>query len=225
MNAPQPLRIAVVGAGGRMGGELVRLLARDPEHYRLTAAWVGASSSALNRDAGELAGLEAIGVACSVTGETNGEVDAVVDFSTVAAIPMVVRAAEAYGAALISGVTGLDEAAQAALAESARRVPVLHADNFGLGVAVLKELAVLARARLGSGFDIEIGETHHRGKRDAPSGTARMLGRALGADDARIRSGAREGSEIGYSVRRGGNVIGEHTVSFLGPHERLELTH
>lgn len=219
-----PLRIAVAGAGGRMGGELVRLLASDPA-YRLTAAWVGAGSRALGRDTGELAGIDTLGIAGSATGEADAEVDVVVDFSTPAAVPGVAHAAASRGAALISGVTGLDEAAQAALADAARRVPVLHADNFSLGVAVLKALAIQARERLGSDFDIEIAEAHHRGKRDAPSGTALMLGRALGDEAARIRCGAREGSEIGYSLRRGGNVIGEHTVSFLGPHERLELTH
>ncbi|MGH8127319.1 MAG: 4-hydroxy-tetrahydrodipicolinate reductase [Gammaproteobacteria bacterium] len=225
MSASLPMHIAVAGAGGRMGGELVRLLASDTEQYRLTAAWVDADSRALGQDVGELAGIGAIGVVCSTTGDTSAAVSAIVDFSTVAAMPAVTRAAEVHGAALVSGVTGLDEAAQAALADSARRVPVLHADNFSLGVAVLKELAILAHARLGNGFDIEISEAHHRAKRDAPSGTARMLGRALGDDEVRIRSGAREGNEIAYSVRRGGNVIGEHTVSFLGPHERLELTH
>lgn len=224
MGTRQPLRIVVAGAGGRMGGELVRLLAKDPD-YCLAAAWVGSRSRDLGRDAGELAGLAPLGVECTATGETNCEVDAVIDFSTAAAVPDVAKAAAACGAALASGVTGLDATARAALEEAARSVAVLHADNFSLGVAVLKELAVLARERLGSGFDIEIDEAHHRGKRDAPSGTARMLGRALGDTEGRIRIGARDDHEIGYAVRRGGGVIGEHTVSFLGPHERLELTH
>ena len=207
-----------------MGGELVRLLARDPA-CRLAAAWIGAGSDGLGRDAGELAGIAPLGIACTETGEAGAEMDVVVDFSTVTAVPGVARAAATCGAALVSGVTGLDEAARDALRECARRVPVLHADNFSIGVAVLGELAAIARERLGSAFDIEISEAHHRGKRDAPSGTARMLGRVLGDENAAIRTGARDGSEIGYSVRRGGNVVGEHTVSFLGPHERLELTH
>lgn len=219
-----PLRIAVAGARGRMGGELVRLLANYPD-CRLAAAWVGAGSAGLGRDAGESAGMAPLGIACTTPGETDGGIDVVVDFSTVPAVPGVARAAVACGAALVSGVTGLDETAWEALRESARRVPVLHADNFSIGVAVLRELATIARERLGPGFDIEIGEAHHRGKRDAPSGTALMLGRALGDERGRIRTGARDGDEIGYSVRRGGNVVGEHTVSFLGSHERLELTH
>jgi len=224
MRTDAPLRVAVAGAGGRMGGELVRLLARDPA-CRLAAAWIGAGSDGRGRDAAELAGITALGIACTETGEAGAEVDVVVDFSTVTAVPGVARAAVECGAALVSGVTGLDEAAREALRESARQVPVLHADNFSIGVTVLRELAVIARERLGPGFDIEISEAHHRGKRDAPSGTARMLGRALGDKQGRIRTGARGGSEIGYSVCRGGNVVGEHTVSFLGPHERLELTH
>ena len=224
MQASAPLRIAVAGAAGRMGGELVRLLAKDPD-FRLAAAWVGAGSAGLGRDAGELAGLAPLGLECTATGETCGGVDAVIDFSTVAAVPEVARAAAACEAALASGVTGLDGPAREALDEAARSIPVLHADNFSLGAAVLKELAMLARRRLGPGFDIEISEAHHRGKRDAPSGTALMLGRALGDGEGRIRTAAREGQGIGYAVRRGGGVIGEHTVSFLGPHERLELTH
>jgi len=198
MSGMQSLRIAVVGASGRMGAELVRLLAHDVAHYRLTAAWVGAGSVALGQDVGEPAGIGALGMRCTTIGAANAEVDAIVDFSTVAAMPDVARAAGDRGAAWVCGVTGLDEAARAALAEAARQVPVLHADNFSLGVAVLKKLAVLARERLGAGFDIEIGEAHHRGKRDVPSGTACMLGRALGDREGHIRSGARVEGEIAY---------------------------
>lgn len=222
-----PLRIAVAGAAGRMGRELVKLIAGEPERFGLAAAWVPAGSDALGRDAGEVAGCTgSIGVPCSEIANEGADVDVVIDFTNVAAVPGVARAAVAAKAALLSGVTGLDEAARTAQAGAADRVPVLHADNFSLGVAVLKELAVLARQRLGERFDVEIDEVHHRGKRDAPSGTARMLGRALGDTVDAIRAAPRENpGEIGYSVRRGGQVIGEHTVHFLGPHERLELTH
>ena len=220
-----PIRIAVAGAAGRMGRELVKLVAADPQHYALAAAWVPPRSEALGRDAGELADCpKSLGVSCSEI--EAADVDVVVDFTAVEAVPDVTRAAVAAKAALVCGVTGLDEAARKALSAAARDVPALHAENFSLGVAVLKELAVIARQRLGEGFDVEIDEVHHRGKRDAPSGTARMLGRALGDTAEAIRSAPREKpGEIGYSVRRGGQVIGEHTVYFLGPHERLELTH
>ena len=220
-----PMRIAVAGAAGRLGRELVKLVAAEPQRYVLTAAWVSPGSEALGRDAGELAGCtNSLDVSCS--GMAVADADVVVDFTTVEAVPDVAHAAAAAKAALVSGVTGLDEAARKSLSEAARQVPVLHADNFSLGVAVLKELAIMARKRLGAGFDVEIDEVHHRGKRDAPSGTARMLGRALGDTAGAVRTAPREKQgEIGYSVRRGGRVIGEHTVHFLGPHERLELTH
>ena len=219
------MRVAVAGAAGRMGRELVKLVAAGSQRYALTAAWVSPGSEALGRDAGELAGCpKSLDVSCSEM-ET-ADADVVVDFTTVEAVPDVARTAVAAKAALVSGVTGLDEAARQSLSEAARQVPVLHADNFSLGVAVLKELAVIARQRLGAGFDVEIDEVHHRGKRDAPSGTALMLGRTLGDTAGAIRTAPREKpGEIGYSVRRGGRVIGEHTVHFLGPHERLELTH
>jgi len=220
-----PLRVALAGAAGRMGMELARLVAAEPERYTLAAAWVPAGSEALGRDAGDVAGCpRALGVECSEIGAVKADV--VIDFTTVAAVPEVAGAAVAAKAALVSGVTGLDETASEAQDKAAQRIPVMHADNFSLGVAVLTELAMIARQRLGEGFDVEIEEAHHRGKRDAPSGTARMLGRALGDTAGAIRSALRETpGEIGYSVRRGGQVIGEHTVHFLGPHERLELTH
>lgn len=224
MSRGSPLRIAVAGAAGRMGRQIIRAAAARPERYALAAAWVAPGSAAIGLDAGEQAGMSRAGVACTEAVEQ--DLDAVIDFTTVQAVPSVARAAAASRAALVSGVTGLDEAADAALSAAAEVIPVLHADNFSLGVAVLKELAVLARQRLGGDFDIEIDEMHHRGKRDAPSGTARMLGRALGDTGGGIRAGARgSAAEIGYSVRRGGQVAGEHTVYFLGPHERIELRH
>lgn len=225
MNDDGPLRIVVAGATGRMGTELLRLITGDPLRYRAAGAWVSPSSIATNRDIGHLIGIGETGLLCSATGEVTIPVDVVVDFSVAAAAADIARQACSLGAALVNGVTGLEETARFAFAESARQIPLLHAENFSRGVAVLAELVVLAKKHLGADFDIEIGETHHRAKRDTPSGTARMLGRALGDGIATVRRGPRRDGEIGYSVRRGGTVTGEHTVSFLGPHECLEFTH
>lgn len=225
MNNRQPIRIALAGASGRMGGELVRLIATQSDRHRLTGAWVGAGSHALGRDVGELAGVGSLGLTCTAVGQTEEPVDAVIDFTVPAAMHEVRQAVIEHEAAWVSGVTGLDDEAFALLDQAAQQVPVLHADNFSLGIAVLKELAVLAQQRLGDAFDIEIDEAHHRDKRDAPSGTAVMLGRALGDNDTTLRAGARKPGEIGYSVRRGGGVRGDHTVHFLGRNQRLELTH
>lgn len=219
-----PLRIAVAGANGRMGGEVIRLIAGDPRQYSLVAAWVSLDSDKLGVDAGELTGCLPLGVVC--TAPQPADIDVVVDFTAVQAVPQIAGVAVECNAPLVSGVTGLDDPAKKSLSDAAAHVPVLHANNFSLGVAVLKELAVLARERLGDAFDIEIDEIHHRGKRDAPSGTARMLGQALGDSSTAVRTGPRETrGEIGYSVRRGGQVPGEHTVYFLGAHETLELRH
>ncbi len=208
-----------------MGGELARLIVARPDRYRLTGAWVSGTSQALERDVGEAVGIGSLGLVCTKVGEVEAAPDVVIDFSTPAAMPNVMRAAVAFDAAWVSGVTGLDDEAQALLDQAAQEIPMLHADNFSLGIAVLVELAALAKARLGADFDIEIDEAHHRAKCDAPSGTARMLGHALDDGSGTIRVGPREAGEIGYSVRRGGGVRGEHTVYFLGRNERLELTH
>ena len=120
---------------------------------------------------------------------------------------------------LLVGATGLDEATQQALRLAAERIAVLIAPNTSVGVGVLTELAVIAARRLGADFDIQIAEAHHRDKRDAPSGTALSLKRA-------IEQGASRGPEdIGVAVVRAGDIVGEHTVIFASDGERLELTH
>lgn len=225
MSKQQPIRIALAGASGRMGTELLRLIGVRPDRYRLVGAWVGQSSHALGRDAGEVAGIDSQGIVCTTIGNVNDGVDAVIDFSLPVAAREVSDAVVALKAAWVCGVTGLDDEESDLVNRVAEKAPVLHADNFSIGIAVLAELAALAKERLGDSFDIEIDEAHHRAKRDAPSGTARMLGRVLGDQVGRIRTGPRESGEIGYSVRRGGGVRGEHTVYFLGQNERIELTH
>jgi 4-hydroxy-tetrahydrodipicolinate reductase len=159
-----------------------------------------------------------------------------VDFSHAEAFDAAVALAVGHGLALVSGTTGLDERQQSLLDDAARRVPVLWAANFSLGVALLEHLAEIAAARLGPGFDAEIVEAHHRLKRDAPSGTALALGEAVArgrgttlAEAAAFarhgQTGARRDGEIGFAVVRGGDIVGEHTVMFAGVGERLELTH
>jgi 4-hydroxy-tetrahydrodipicolinate reductase len=136
----------------------------------------------------------------------------------------------------VTGTTGLSDAQQAALAQAAATIPVLWAANFSLGVALLRKLAAQAAATLGEEFDVEIVEAHHRHKQDAPSGTALALGRTIA--DARRRSlgdvaryarhglvGPRTPGEIGFAVVRAADIVGEHTVLFAAPGERLELTH
>jgi len=171
-------------------------------------------------------------VAAAVTAAAAGGV--VIDFSSPTATRDVARAAAAAGVGIVCGTTGLDAETSRALEEAARVVPVFVASNMSVGVHVLGVLVARAIAMMGPGFDVEIVESHHRRKVDAPSGTAltlaEMASAALGGDVARVdgrtgRPGARPPREIGVHAVRGGDVVGDHQVHLLGDGERLELTH
>jgi 4-hydroxy-tetrahydrodipicolinate reductase len=126
----------------------------------------------------------------------------------------------------VIGTTGLNDKDMKEMQDAAKGCPLLWSANMSVGVNLLAALVEQASAKLGPAFDIEIAETHHRNKIDAPSGTALMLGKATGRAAAPIdRSGKRETGTLGYSVQRGGDVIGDHTVSFFGASERIELSH
>lgn len=142
--------------------------------------------------------------------------DVIVDFSAPAALESSLERAESAGVPVLIGTTGLDEDADQRIAAAAERVAVLRAANTSLGVALLNDLVERAARVLGPDWDIEIAEIHHRKKVDAPSGTALMLGRL---------AEAASGRSIGYASLRGGTVAGDHDVMFLGPEERLILSH
>ena len=220
----QRRRVLVHGASGRMGRSLVALLAEHPD-LQLVAA-VG---NAPRADLGALSVLRPAQI-----GQAPG-FDVAIDFSAAAALPALAAACAERAAALVSGTTGLDAAAEAALASASERVPVLWAANFSLGVALLAALARQAAAALPD-WDCEIVEFHHRRKLDAPSGTALRLGEAVAegrglrlADAARHgRVGAdapRQAGEIGFHALRGGDVVGDHQIHFAGAAEVVELSH
>ncbi len=223
-------RIAVLGATGRMGAGLVRELADHP-----TAMLAGAyARGRAGTDAGTAAGLAApLGV--PLTEDRSAALataEVALDFTLPEALPENLAACLARGCALLVGTTGLDAAAQATLEAAGRRIAVLLAPNTSLGVALLARLVAEAARALPEDFDIEVLEAHHRDKRDAPSGTARLLAAAAAAargrprpEAAASRAGARAAGSIGFASLRGGDVAGEHTVLFLGPGERLELGH
>lgn len=221
--------VAILGASGRMGQTLLRCL---PEFPALVLRGAGTAPGAglAGRDAGEVAGLGVLGVTLTegVAGALDGARVAI-DFTLAEAVPDTAAACAAAGVALVCGVTGLDARAQQSLRDAAAVVPVLWAPNMSAGVAVLERLAALAATALAE-FDAGIYEVHHGAKRDAPSGTALALGRAVarargfdaaGAEpDAQFRAPA-----LGYGVLRVGDVVGEHTVTLAGAGERLELSH
>ena len=226
------MRLAIHGVTGRMGQAVTRIAAS--EGVSIVGAIASSGSAGLGRDAGEIAGAGAVGTI--VTADAASGLlgaDVVIDFSKAAALPHLLKLAMHQRVAVVSGTTRLDATGERLLDEAAKIVPVLWAANTSLGVQVLAELVTLAVQKLGLGFDVEIVETHHRAKIDAPSGTAERL--RLAVEEARgelHRVAGREGNvgprkpdEIGVLALRGGDVIGDHTIHLLGHGERLELTH
>ena len=222
-------RVAVLGASGRMGRAVVRLA-----HEAGMKVVLAVAATEHGRDAGELAGIGAIGVL--VTGDArtiaSSGAEVLIDFSAPAALVEAAAICGSAGIALVSGTTGLDDGAKSALDDAAKRCAVLWEPNMSVGVHVLSRLVAQALAALGPSFDVEVVETHHRAKVDAPSGTAICLGDVVkNARSGRYvngregRPGARQPDEIGMHAVRGGDVIGDHTVFFFGDGERLELTH
>lgn len=204
------LRLAVFGETGRMGRAVVRL-AEAAGHTVVFRA---------SADTGNVHGLAESGAMVAI------------DFSHASAFAAIARACVESGVALVSGTTGFEAEGEAALAEAARSVAVLWEPNMSIGVFVLGALVREATRRLGEGFDVEIVETHHKHKLDAPSGTALRLAesvravRALAPRHGRHGASARRGAdELGMHAVRGGSVVGDHTVSFFGESERLELSH
>jgi len=226
------VKLAVHGATGRMGLSIVRG-ARAAGDEIVGGACAHGDPNA-GRDLGELAGIGSLGVVATPDiGSALLGADVVIDFSTAAAVPALLGTAAQQRVAVVSGTTGLGEAAESALERASQVVPVLWAPNTSLGVHVLSELVEQAVKKLGSRFDVEIVELHHRRKIDAPSGTALRLAAAARAgrpDLAELHArdgnvGARGKNELGVLAVRGGDVIGDHTVFLLGTGERLELTH
>ncbi len=222
------MKIGILGASGRMGQLLVReVLAIDGAH--LGAAVVSKQSHVLDQIAADTIVYSADAAAAFAA------CDALIDFALPAAAAHHAGLAAQYKKPLVIGVTGMDAATQSAIDAAAQDTAILQSANMSLGVTLLAALVEQAAARLGDDFDIEIFEAHHRHKQDAPSGTALLLGRAAaagrGVDPATHISppypphGVREKGKIGMSVFRGGDVVGEHTVTFAGSGERVELAH
>jgi 4-hydroxy-tetrahydrodipicolinate reductase len=233
----EPIRVAILGATGRMGRSLLRAI-HDRTEFELVGALASADCPALGQDAGDMAGLNRrFGAAITADRATAlARAEVALDFTLAAAVAANADACVRRGCALLVGTTGLDGDVHAALDAAATRIPLLQAANTSLGITLLARLVGQAAAALPPEYDIEIVEAHHRYKVDAPSGTALALGEAAaGGRGAALRelaagvtgghAGARRAGSIGFAVVRGGDIVGEHTVIYAGPGERLELTH
>jgi len=223
-----PLRIAINGASGRMGKELLGCLAGD-ERFELVHAVVSPHSA---HDGTPLPGTT-LRYAHGWQGAPF--IDVVIDFSGPAGLSAALDHCLERGVAMVSGTTGLDTALERRLKDAAERIPLLRAANFSLGIAVLTRLLREASAALHD-WDLEIVEAHHGRKEDAPSGTALALGHAAAAargttlaKDAVYsregRTGPRRLGSIGFAVVRGGDIVGEHQALLVGHGERVELGH
>jgi 4-hydroxy-tetrahydrodipicolinate reductase len=224
------------GAAGRMGMRIVALLGEAPG-LRLAAALEAPTHPSLGRDAGEVAGAGRLGI--PITGDPKAAIThdrMLVEFSVPDASLEHLRLVAAAGARAVIGTTGFSAAQREEIAVLARRAAILVAPNMSVAVTLaFNVLAVMAKA-LGDSYDVEITETHHRFKKDAPSGTAvrmaEVIAEALGRDLSQVGvygrhglPGERTDKEIGVMSLRSGDVVGEHTVSFGTLGERLELTH
>lgn len=230
------LRIGISGCGGRMGRMLVAEVVATQD-CRLAGGVESASSRELGKDIGELAGIGATGLIASAdVAALFNAADVVIDFSTPDSSVAHAQLAAAAKKALVIGTTGLDDKANAALREAAKRAPILWAPNMSLGVNLMLGLVAQMARGLSDEYDIEILEMHHRHKVDAPSGTALALGKAaaegrgidLSAHSQRVRdgiTGPRKRGDIGFATLRGGDNPGEHRVIFAAEGEQIELTH
>lgn len=223
-----PIELAIVGAEGRMGTSLLENAAAVDD-LRIGAAIT-------NPDSPAPATLGPQSVEATTDPAAVGDVDVAIDFSAPAAFVGAARQCAASGVPIVSGTTGLDDEQWAEIDSLSRKVAVLYAANFSVGVNLLTHLVEQASGGFGDDVDIEIFEAHHRNKVDAPSGTAKALGEAAadgrGEDLDEVarwtrhgHTGERTDDEIGFQVLRGGDIVGEHTAFFCADGERLELTH
>lgn len=230
------MRLIVAGAGGRMGRTLIHAIAAS-KGVTLAAAVEAAGSAVIGRDAGELAGLGKNGV--TVASEIEpllAGADGLLDFTVPAATVAFAEHTGRAGMVHVIGTTGLSGENENLIAQAAKRAVIVKSGNMSMGVNLLAALVERVAQTLDDEFDVEILEMHHNKKVDAPSGTALMLGRAAaqgrGIDLAQHCVRARDGhtgmrcpGDIGFAALRGGSVVGDHTVIFAGPAERIELAH
>lgn len=228
-------RVGIVGVSGRMGAELVKAVGTDGR-AQLAAAITRPGSASIGKDSGTQVGRHANGVAVGADLKAViSSLDVVIDFSRADAVAATAEVCAAAGVPLMIGTTGLTPETQRCIDAAARRIAVLVSANTSLALNVLLELVRRASQALPDTYDIEIFEAHHRHKVDAPSGTALALGdaaakgrgitleRPVGITGA--RPGERAPGGIGFAVSRGGDVVGEHDVRFLGAGEQLKLSH
>ena len=232
---PPPLRIAVAGASGRMGHMLIEAVSASSD-CQLGGALDIAGSPALGSDPlAPLGRRSALRITDDLRAGLAG-CDVLIDFTRPEGTLAHLAVCRELGVRAVIGTTGFSDAQKAQIAEAARHIAIVMAPNMSLGVNVVLKLLDMAARALNEGYDIEVIEAHHRHKVDAPSGTALAMGEVLARATGRTLdacavwgrhgvTGERDPSSIGFSVIRGGDIVGDHTVLFAGTGERIEITH
>ena len=228
------LRIAITGAAGRMGRRIAAL-AIEAEAFDIVAATEEPGHAALGRDVGELAGAGAFGVKVTCDWPEDAEADVVIDFSLPEGTMKFLPACRRRRVPMVVGTTGLTASQQAEVSDSAREIALVQAANFSVGINVLLNVVAMVARAVGEDYDVEVAETHHRFKKDAPSGTAIALARSVCAargkdygDQAVLGRGGqcpRKPGEIGMHALRVGDTVGEHTVHFGNLGETIHVGH
>ena len=227
-------RIAIAGAAGRMGRNLIAAC-DEADDLKLTLALERDGHETIGADSGLLAGLAANDLPI-VAALTAGDFDILIDFTHPSATSGHVDFCRDNGKAMVIGTTGCDEAIESRLADAGHDIPIVYAPNMSVGVNLCLQLLQTAAAVFGDDVDIEIVEAHHRHKVDAPSGTALKMGRVIAdtlgrdLDECAVygregQTGERDRKTIGFETIRAGDIVGEHTVIFAAEGERVEIVH
>lgn len=228
------MRIAIAGADGRMGRMLIEAVLQSAD-LKLSVALDRPGSPAIGQDAGTFLGQDT-GVLITDDLDALSQADCLIDFTRPEGTLNHLQACVKHGTKCVIGTTGFSDQGKQAIQAASQKIAIVFAPNMSVGVNATLKLLDMAARLLNSGYDVEVFEAHHRNKVDAPSGTALAMGEAVAsawgkklddiADWARHgETGARETGKIGFSVVRGGDIIGDHTVYFCGTGERIEITH
>mgnify|MGYP001159577847 CR=1 FL=1 len=230
------LKIAVLGASGRMGQAVLECIS-ETDDLSVVGAVTETADPALGKDAGENIGLDALGVRLTDDRKLGlDDAEVAIDFTLPSAMIANVQACVDSGTALVIGTTGLEEKHLSVMDNASLEIPLVYSRNMSVGMSVFMNLIGRAAQGLGPDYDVEISEAHHRDKVDAPSGTALALGeevakaQGLKLEDIAIherhgKTGPRVPGTIGFSVVRGGNIVGTHSVLFAASEESIEFSH
>ena len=230
------INIGVIGAGGRMGRMLIEAVQDNPQ-TTLSAAIERQGSSLVGADAGEVSSIGRINI--KIVDDLVAvidDIDVLIDFSLPKATEQNMQICAEHKVAMVIGTTGFNEQQEQALTEASKHIPIVYAGNYSTGVNLSLKLLAMAAKAFGDEADVEIIESHHKHKVDAPSGTAYMMAEAVaearGQDLKEVavygregQTGARKAGSIGIHAIRGGEIIGDHTVMFIADGEVIEITH